>query len=125
MQKGFLVKKYSFYDALIAKSTLKPNDLDGSTALRAIPAKPSVWFDPEKNCYIQLGLIESLGIVPWDTSEQYLRLMDMYAEGKMDWDLYFRLRQDFGKTAYARDVAHRMQWKLSSAQLQYLAERGV
>jgi hypothetical protein len=123
-------KTRPIWDGWVDQSRQIPNSMDGSTAPRAIPAPLDHWYDEEQKRFKMLGLLTQLGRVPWDTADQYCKLMDMFASGELtrmgvEWADYSRMKADLGRVSSARATALRMGWKLTPEQLKFLADRGM
>lgn len=117
------------WDGWVDQSRQIHNSMDGSTAPRAIPAPIDAWYDAEQERYKQLGMLNQMGHVPWDTADQFMKLMDMFASGELarmglEWSDYSRMKGDLRRVNSARDTANRMGWKLKPDQLKFLADRG-
>lgn len=74
----------SLWEALVRK-TLNANDLDGSTAARAVPA-------PHDKT-----LLEEMGLVPYSIGDAYCQLIQDQIDGKIDWRGYMAAASKLGK----------------------------
>lgn len=79
------------------------------------------YWDETSGRVVFLPWLEDAGLVPWDTTAQYLFLLNQGVDigGK------FKTAADaMGKVSSARDAARHMGWSLTPNQLDYLTERG-